>query len=113
MNRYWMALYRPTGCDPSIELDVSDRHRIDALNREMQEAGVTSFVGGLRPVETVSSFVMQPDGEVVCKAGPHWVTDHYVDGFWVLECDDLQEAQEWGRKAARACRGSVEVRPFY
>jgi hypothetical protein len=36
----------------------------------------------------------------------------YVDGFWVLECESLEDALEWGKKAARACRGSVEVRPF-
>jgi hypothetical protein len=36
----------------------------------------------------------------------------YVDGFWVLACQDLDSALEWGRKAAAACRASIEVRPF-
>jgi hypothetical protein len=30
----------------------------------------------------------------------------------VLEAADLDEALEWGRKAAVACRASVEVRPI-
>ena len=113
MNQYWMALYRPTGYDPSIELDASDHHRIEALNREMADAGVTIFVGGLRPMQTVMSFAPQPDGEVVCKAGPNSGEERYVDGFWILRCRDIEEARGWARNAAKACRGSVEVRPFY
>ena len=113
MKQYWIALYRTQGFDPSVELDASDRRRIDALNGEMLEAGVRIFVGGLRPGETARSFVPQPNGKVISKVGPHSESGHYVDGFWVLSCRDVQEAEEWGSKAARACRGSVEVRPFY
>lgn len=36
-----------------------------------------------------------------------------VGGFWVLETADLDEALNWGRKAAIACRAPVEVRPFH
>lgn len=113
MDQYWMAVYRPAGYDPLVELDATDHGRIDALNREMQDAGVTIFVGGLRPTETVSSFVPEPDAGIVCKAGPSAGGAYYVDGFWVLTCRNLEEAQGWGRKAAWACRGCVEVRPFY
>lgn len=113
MNQYWIALYRPKGFDPSTQLDASDHRRIDALNGEMLEAGVRIFVGGLCPEETARSFVPQPNGKVTSKVGPHSESGHYVDGFWVLSCRDLQEAQEWGGKAARACRGPVEVRPFH
>jgi hypothetical protein len=113
MNRYWLALYRPVGYDPSIELDATDRRRMEVFNREMRDAGVTIFVGGLRPGYTVTSFTPQPDGKVVGKAGPQFQGTHYVDGFWVLTCRDIQEAEEWAIKAAQACRGSVEARPFY
>ena len=37
----------------------------------------------------------------------------HIGGFWVLEAADLEEALAWGRKAAVACRASVEVRPFW
>ena len=30
----------------------------------------------------------------------------------MLEATDMNEALEWGRKAAVACRAPVEVRPF-
>jgi len=35
-----------------------------------------------------------------------------MGGFWVFEVGTPEEALEWGRKAAIACRAPVEVRPF-
>ena len=39
--------------------------------------------------------------------------EEYVNGFWVLNVPSLEAAMDWGRQAAKACRASVEVRPFY
>ena len=44
---------------------------------------------------------------------PYLETKEHIGGFWVLEAVDLDEALEWGRKAAGACRAPVEVRPFH
>jgi len=35
-----------------------------------------------------------------------------VGGLWLLKCADMDEAVEWARKAAVACRVPVEVREF-
>ena len=45
--------------------------------------------------------------------GPYLETKEHIGGFWVLEAADMDEALEWGRKAAVACRAPVEVRPFW
>ena len=45
--------------------------------------------------------------------GPYTETKEHIVGFWVLKAADLNEALAWGRKAAVACRASVEVRPFF
>jgi hypothetical protein len=45
--------------------------------------------------------------------GPYLEAKEHVGGFWVLEAANLEEALEWGRKAAAACRAPVEVRPFF
>ena len=49
---------------------------------------------------------------MVATDGPYTETKEHIGGFWVLEAADLDEALEWGRKAAVACRGPVEVRSF-
>jgi hypothetical protein len=49
---------------------------------------------------------------MVVTDGPFVEAKEHVGGFWVLECADLDEALEWGKKATVACRAPVEVRGF-
>ena len=86
---------------------------IDALNEQMEAAGIRIFVGGLRPARDAKSMRRQTDGSVLVTDGLYLETTEHVGGFWVLEAADLDEALTWGRKAAVACRAPVEVRPFH
>lgn len=112
-QQYWVSVYRPHGFDHSTSLDAAARHNIDKLNDEMVAAGVRVFVGGLRPLSEAKFVTLSPDGTSVAVDGGYLKADSYVDGFWILRCQDIEEALVWGRKAAEACRASVEVRPFY
>ena len=113
MIQYWVTVYRPNDFDHSVSLDATARQNIDRLNDEMEAAGVRIFVGGLRPRSEARSAKLSPDGTVALGDGAYLSADSYVDGFWILSCRDIDEALAWGRKAAAACRASVEVRPFY
>lgn len=113
MTQYLVALHRPDDYDPSVTEDEAMGRDIDVLNDEMVAAGVRVFVGGLRPTPSAMSLTPSPDGEVLMAAGPYLKSREYVDGFWVLDCADMDEALAWGRKATLACRAPVEVRPFH
>lgn len=110
--QYFVAIHHPDDYDPTVEDDAMSRD-IDALNDEMVTAGVRIFVGGLQPTNTARSLRPQADGQIVVADGLYLQTNEHVGGFWVLEAADLDEALEWGRKAAIACRAPVEVRPFH
>ncbi len=115
--KYLVSIHRPANFDHAAQLGPDVRLAIDAVNDEMVAAGVRIFVGGLRSPSEAVSINRQSDGELVVSDGPFlqasdYVDGFYVDGFWVLECESADEAILWGRKAAQACRGSVEVRPF-
>ena len=112
MPQYLVAIHHPDGYDESLESEVM-HHDIDVLNEEMVAKGVRVFVGGLRAASSAKSVRKQPDGKVLITDGPYLETKEHIGGFWVLECADLNEALEWGRKALLACRASVEVRPFF
>lgn len=111
--QYWVSVYRPHGFDHSAALDAAARQEIDKLNDEMAAAGVRLFVGGLYPASAAKSVTLTSDGTFVTADGNYLTAGSYVDGFWILRCQDIEEALAWGRKAAAACRASVEVRPFY
>ena len=113
MTQYLVAIYRAANYDPAVSEDEAMGREIGALNEEMKAAGVRVFVGGLQPQSSARSLRLQTAGKVLITDGPYVETKEHMGGFWVLKAADLDEALAWGRKAAVACRASVEVRPFH
>lgn len=112
MTQYLVVIHHPDDFDPSMESEATIRD-IHALNVEMKAAGVRLFAGGLQPAASARSLQAQPDGEVHVTDGPYIEAKEHVGGFWILEVGTAEEALEWGRKAAIACRAPVEVRAFH
>jgi hypothetical protein len=109
MPKYWVCIFRPEGYDASGEGEEMARE-IDALNGAMVTAGVREFVGGLQPPATARA-IHRADSSV--SQGPLLATAAHPGGFWVLDVLGEDEALEWGRKAAAACRADVQVWPFH
>jgi hypothetical protein len=112
MPKFLVAIYHPVDFDPSVE-DEATRRDIDALNRDMVEAGVRHFVGGLHPGKHAVSLKPRAEGEIEETPGTFLDGSSCIGGLWVLDVATLDEAREWGRKAAKACRTPVEVRQFH
>jgi hypothetical protein len=112
MPNYLVAIHHADDYDSSKESEAMHRD-IDVLNEEMVAAGVRIFVGGLQRASGARSIRVKTGGKVIVTDGPYLETKEHIGGFWVLESADLDEALEWGRKAAIACRAPVEVRRFY
>lgn len=112
MTQYLVAIHHPDDYDASKEDATMDRD-INVLNQEMVSAGVRVFVGGLHPARAAKSVRLKSGGKVLVTDGPYLETKEHIGGFWVLEAADMDEALAWGRKAAVACRASVEVRAFH
>ena len=112
MAQFLVAIHHHTDFDPAAESEQTGRD-IDALNEEMIAKGARFFAGGLQPNGTARSIRREPNGEVKVTTGAYLKNSEHVGGFWILNTANLEEAVEWGRKAAIACRAPVEVRPFY
>lgn len=112
MTQFLVSIQHPDDFDPNSETEET-RRNISALNEEMIAAGIRVFVGGLRPARTARSLRPQPGGKVLVTDGPYAETKEHIGGLWVLELASMEEAQEWARKAALACRVPVEVRAFW
>lgn len=113
MPNFLVAIHHPEGYDASTQEDAQMGLNIDALNGEMVAAGIRVFVGGLHGPKDARGIVARPDGEFEITEGIYLNTKEYVGGFWVLQVANLDEAMEWGKKAAIACKAPVEVRPFH
>ena len=111
MKQYLLSVYHPEGGIPEPEVMEKTVADVNALNTELQQAGAWVFAGGLYPSST-ATVVRADGGDVLITDGPFVEGKEHVGGFWVITAPDLDAELGWGRKAARACRIPVEVRPF-
>ena len=77
--------------------------------REMDGRGVLLHGHRLRDVSDATSVRIR-DRELLVSDGPFAETKEQVGGFYLLECENLDEALEWAKKAP-APGGAIEVRP--
>jgi hypothetical protein len=52
------------------------------------------------------------DGETMVTDGPYAETKEVLGGYFVVDCDDLDQAIEVAERIPVAAKGSVEIRPF-
>jgi hypothetical protein len=79
--------------------------------RSLREAGLLVGVQRLHSTESATS-VRVRDGETEITDGPFAVTKEVLAGYYVLECDDLDEALKQAARFPGARFATVEVRPM-
>ncbi|MEV4621149.1 YciI family protein [Asanoa sp. NPDC049573] len=85
--------------------------RTSQVTAEMRAKGCWVFVGGLAGSHATT--VVRPgNGTTTMTDGPFAETKEQLGGFWVIQCDDLDQALSWAQKCALACGRPIEVRPF-
>ena len=52
------------------------------------------------------------DDETIVTDGPYAETKEVLGGYFVVDCDDLDQAIELAQRVPLATKGSVEIRPF-
>ena len=110
MTQYLLTVIEPTGAGTPENLEEIMRD-VQALDREMRDAGIWVFAGGLHEPSTAT--VLRPqDGEILVTDGPFAEGKEHVGGFSIIEAPDLDGALEWGRRLSRATTLPIEVRPF-
>ena len=83
-----------------------------AFGEEMAHRGVLRGGERLRPT-TDATTVRVVDGDVVVSDGPFAETKEQMGGFYLVECEDLDQAIEVASKIPAARHGSIEVRPIW
>jgi hypothetical protein len=112
MKQYLLSVYHPEAEEAApppedMEQIYSD---VNALNDELRSAGAWVFAAGLHPSNS-ATVVRQESDEFLTTDGPFVEGKEHIGGFWVIKASDLDDALKWARKATRACRVPIEVRP--
>ena len=96
--------------DRTPEQLQEDMRHWDAYTIETKDAG--AFLGGegLQPTATATTVQIEANGDHVVSDGPFAETKEQLGGFYLLDCDNLDDAIAWAKKIPMP-GGKVEVRP--
>jgi hypothetical protein len=112
--RYMMLIYSQENeaATPRDMRPVAAGHV--ALMEEARQRGVFCAADPLQSSATATTIRMQ-NGAAVVTDGPFAETKEQLAGYYILDCEDLDEALAWAARIPTACAGSVgcvEVRPL-
>jgi hypothetical protein len=83
-----------------------------AFGDDMTARGVLRGGERLHPTSSATT-VQVRNGEVLTLDGPFAETKEQMGGYYVVECENLDEAIEIAAKIPGAKQGSIEVRPIW
>jgi hypothetical protein len=110
--RYMLLIYGDeSGFDNITEAEMAEEMAAyTAFGAEVHEKGVFLSGDALQPTRTATT-VRVRDGKMLTTDGPFAETKEALGGFYILNCQNLDEALEYAAKIPGAKSGSVEVRP--
>ena len=83
----------------------------------MEEARARGIFRAADPLEASSAAttLRLQDGTAIVTDGPFAETKEQLAGYYILDCQDLDEALAWAAKIPTACAGAagcIEIRPI-
>ena len=112
--RYMLLIYSQENesATPGEMQEVAAAHK--TVMDEAMRRGVFRAADPLAPAATATTVRVQ-GSNVLLTDGPFAETKEQLAGYYILDCQDLDEALEWAAKIPTACHGApgyVEVRPI-
>ncbi|QNN23176.1 YciI family protein [Planctomycetales bacterium ZRK34] len=98
------------GVMPSQQLLEDMMH----YNQQLVDAGIMKGGEGLRPSRDGARVVFDGQKQTVVD-GPFTETKELVAGYWLWECESLEEAIDWVKKCPNPTgdQSVIEIRPMY
>jgi hypothetical protein len=112
--RYMMLIYSREGAPaPDQERAIALRHR--ELMNEARRQEIFHGAEPLQPTNTAVTVRHNEDGKVLTTDGPFTETKEQLAGYYILDCENIEEAIEWASRIPTGCQGGdgcVEIRPI-
>jgi len=89
---------------------VYDEYR--AFAGDAEKAGV--LAGGAELASTRDATTVRVrDGETLVTDGPYAEVKEALGGYFVLDCESMDDALDWAARIPGATHGAIEVRPVH
>jgi hypothetical protein len=110
MPEYMCLLYAEEADEETTAARWAELPIWNEVTESLREAGILISNNPLHAVERATTVRVREHG-VELTDGPFAVTKEVLVGYYLLECDNLDEALEHAARFPNARYGSVEVRP--
>ena len=112
--RYMMLIYsrEDEAATPEDMRAVALAHK--TVMDQTRARGMFCAADPLQPSVSATTVRVQ-DGHPVVTDGPFAETKEQLAGYYILDCQDLDEALSWAAKIPTACAGAagcIEIRPI-
>ncbi len=111
---YMLLIYsQETEGGPSHDVAEQAIQAHQAFMDETRDKGVLRGLAALRSTASATT-VRSRDGKKITLDGPFAETKEQLAGYYLLDCENLDEALEWAKRLPSSCKGGegcVEVRP--
>lgn len=110
--RYLMLIYYDESEHPGDDSQEQEAlwKQYNAFTKHVIEQGAYCGADALHPVATATT-VRVRGGDALVTDGPYAETKEQLGGFYVIECDDLDEAIQIAAQCPGSQHGTVELRP--
>lgn len=111
--QYMLMIYSEEGSGPAPETAEFGEmmQGYGAFTEEVRAKDKMVAGDPLQPVSTATT-VRVRDGAMHTTDGPFAETKETLGGYYILECENLDEAIEYAAKIPGAKHGSIDVRPI-
>ena len=110
--QYLFLLYHNEAQQMTPDQSAQARTRQWAILDETTRKGILRGAAPLQPT-TASMSVRFQNEALAMTDGPFVETKESLGGFYLIECQDIDEAKHWGgRLAQTGCATAVEIRPL-
>ncbi len=111
--RYLALIYSDEAAEADVPPEAMQEVFAEYGKFEAEIAPTGKKLGGeaLQPTTTATCIRIR-DGKTSITDGPFAETKEALGGFYLLDCEDLDEATAWAAKIPGAKYGTIEVRPI-
>ena len=110
---YMLLIYGDEAAGAAMTAEEGERMHGEymAFTQELIDAGAMAGGSALQGTETATT-VRSRNGTTTTTDGPFAETKEVLGGYYIVECEDLDQAIAWAAKIPGARTGGVEVRPL-
>jgi len=111
--KYLALIYAAPGAGPDFGDEEFGPYMAgyEKATKTYKDDGVMLAGEALQPVETATCVRIR-DGETTLTDGPFAETKEQLGGFYMFDCDNLDDAIKYAKMIPSAEHGTVEVRPI-